>query len=113
MVLLFINKYDLSLRGAVDKVLELIREHYAICVAAEERLPWSKTDQQLNSNIREYIRGCQRLATGTAYWRLARPLRLFPRYRPNHVLSYYSRRYLDSSQVSENREVLLDLSYVH
>ncbi|KAI0905844.1 terpene synthase [Ustulina deusta] len=94
IVLLFMNTYNLSLQGAVDKVLDLIREHYAICVAAEERLPWSESDEKLNEDIREYIRGCQRLATGTAYW------------------SYYSQRYLDSSQVSESREVLLDLSYV-
>ncbi|KAI0514879.1 terpene synthase [Xylaria bambusicola] len=94
IVLLFMNKYNISLRSAVDKVLDLIREHYAICVAAEERLPWSDTDEQLNADIREYVRGCQRLATGTAYW------------------SYYSRRYLDSSQVNEKREVLIDLSYV-
>ncbi|KAI1429822.1 terpene synthase [Xylaria sp. FL1777] len=94
IVLLFMNTYDLSLHGAVDKVLGLIRKHYAICVAAEERLPWSKTDHKLNADISEYIRGCHRLATGTAYW------------------SYYCERYLDSSQVNEKREVLLDLSYV-
>ncbi|KAI1310572.1 terpene synthase [Xylaria venustula] len=94
IVLLFMNSENLSLKGAVDKVLDLIREHYAICVAAEERLPWSETDQKLNADINEYIKGCHRLATGTAYW------------------SYYSRRYLDSSQVNENREVLLDLSYI-
>ncbi|TRX95656.1 hypothetical protein FHL15_003614 [Xylaria flabelliformis] len=71
IVLLFMNTYDLSLHRAVDKVLDLIRDHYAICVAAEKRLPWSATDEKLNADIREYIRGCQRLATGTAYWRLA------------------------------------------
>ncbi|KAI1353791.1 terpene synthase [Xylaria sp. FL0043] len=94
IVLLFMNTDNLSLQGAVDKVLDLIREHYAICVAAEERLPWSKTDHKLNADIREYIMGCHRLATGTAYW------------------SYYSERYLAKSQVNEKREVLLDLSYV-
>ncbi|KAJ8120754.1 hypothetical protein ONZ43_g2619 [Nemania bipapillata] len=92
--LLFMNTYDLSLRGAVDQVLDLIREHYAICVAAEERLPWSETDEKLNEDIREYVRGCQRLATGTAYW------------------SYSCSRYFELSQVNEKREVLLDLSYV-
>lgn len=63
------NKYNMSLQSAIDRVLDLIREHYAICVAAEQRLPWSKDDENLNENIREYIRGCHRLATGTAYWR--------------------------------------------
>ncbi|KAI1334097.1 terpene synthase [Xylariaceae sp. FL0016] len=94
LVLLFMNKDKLSLQGAVDKVLDLIRDHYRICVAAEERLPWSETDDKLNADIREYVRGCQRLATGTAYW------------------SYYCERYFKSSQVNEQREVLLDLSYV-
>ncbi|RWA13974.1 hypothetical protein EKO27_g1150 [Xylaria grammica] len=79
---------------AMDKVLDLIRKHYAICVAAEERLPWSKTDEKLNADIREYIRGCQRLATGTAYW------------------SCHCERYFKRSQVNEKGEVLLDLSYV-
>ncbi|KAI8955477.1 terpene synthase [Xylaria longipes] len=95
IVLLFMNTYDLSLHRAVDKVLDLIRDHYAICVAAEERLPWSDTDGKLNADIREYIRGCQRLATGTAYW------------------SYSCERYFKQSQLNENREVLLDLSYAN
>ncbi|KAI0873420.1 terpene synthase [Hypoxylon argillaceum] len=95
LVLLFMNEYELSLHSAVDQVLDLIREHYAICVAAEERLPWSKTDEKLNEDIRQYIRGCQRLATGTAYW------------------SYTCERYFKNSQVNENREVLLDLSYIN
>ncbi|KAI1132846.1 terpene synthase [Nemania abortiva] len=95
LVLLFMNEYNLSLKSAVDQVLDLIREHYAICVAAEERLPWSETDEKLNADIREYIRGCQRLATGTAYW------------------SYECERYFKNSQVNEKREVLLDLSYVN
>ncbi len=78
------NTYNLSLQGAVDKVLDLIREHYAICVAAEERLPWSESDEKLNEDIREYIRGCQRLATGTAYWRLAQSQKWFlPRHYTN------------------------------
>jgi hypothetical protein len=63
------NTYHISLHAAVDKVLGLIRERYDVYVKAEARLPWSETDQQLNENIREYVRGCQRLATGTAYWR--------------------------------------------
>ncbi|KAJ2993670.1 hypothetical protein NUW58_g1771 [Xylaria curta] len=94
IVLLFMNTYDLSLQGAVNKVLDLIREHYAICVAAEDRLPWSKTDSKLNADIQEYIRGSQRLATGTAYW------------------SYSCERYFKQTQLNEKREVLLDLSYV-
>ncbi|KAI1190860.1 terpene synthase [Nemania serpens] len=94
MVLLMMNTYNLSLRGAMEQMLNLIREHYAICLAAEERLPWSKTDEKLNENIREYIQGSQRLATGTAYW------------------SYLCERYFKNAQVNEKREVLLDLSYV-
>ncbi|KAI1809372.1 terpene synthase [Poronia punctata] len=93
LVLLFMNTYDLSLQNAVDKVLDLIREHYQICVAAEERLPWSESDDKFNADLREYIRGCQRLATGTAYW------------------SYYCERYFESTQVNEKREVMLDLSH--
>ncbi|KAI1453320.1 putative pentalenene synthase [Annulohypoxylon moriforme] len=93
LVLLFMNKYSLSLNGAVDKILDLIREHYAICVAAEKRLPWSKDDEKLNDDIREYVRGCQRLATGTAYW------------------SYSCERYFKHTQVNDKYEVLLDLSY--
>ncbi|KAI0390734.1 terpene synthase [Xylariaceae sp. FL0594] len=94
LVLLFMNADNLSVQAAVDKVLGLIREHYAICVAAEERLPWSETDEQFNEDIREYVRGCHRLATGTAYW------------------SYYCERYFKSTQVSEKRELLLDLALI-
>ncbi|CAJ2505362.1 Uu.00g127560.m01.CDS01 [Anthostomella pinea] len=93
LCLLFMNTYNMSLQAAIDQVLYLIRERYAICIAAEERLPWSKDDEALNANIREYVRGCQRLATGTAYW------------------SYYCERYFMSTQVNEKREVLLNLSY--
>ncbi|KAI0888411.1 putative pentalenene synthase [Annulohypoxylon maeteangense] len=95
IVLLFMNKYSLSLKGAVDKVLDLIREHYAICVAAERRLPWSEDDEKLNDDIREYVRGCQRLATGTAFW------------------SYSCERYFKQTQVNDKWEVLLDLSFVN
>jgi hypothetical protein len=63
------DHYDISIQDSVNKVLDLIREHYEACVAAEADLPWSKTDEKFNENIKEYIRGCQRLATGTAYWR--------------------------------------------
>ncbi|KAG7006028.1 hypothetical protein G7Y79_00016g040130 [Physcia stellaris] len=93
LVLLLMNTYDMSLHSAVDKVLNLIREHYNICVAAEARLPWSKDDEKLNEVIREYVRGCHRLATGTAYW------------------SYHCERYFKRAQVNEKQEVLLSLSY--
>ncbi|KAI0200937.1 terpene synthase [Astrocystis sublimbata] len=93
IVLLFMNTYSMSLHDAVGKVLDLIRDHYAICEAAEKRLPWSATDEKLNADIREYIRGCQRLATGTAHW------------------SYSCERYFKLSQLNERRELLIDLSY--
>ncbi|KAH9907587.1 terpene synthase [Xylariomycetidae sp. FL2044] len=93
LCLLFMNTYKLPLHNAIDKVLDLISEHYEICVAAEKRLPWSDTDKKLNADIRQYVRGCQRLATGTAFW------------------SYHCERYFKNSQVNERREVLLDLSY--
>ncbi|KAI0017947.1 terpene synthase [Xylariomycetidae sp. FL0641] len=92
LCLLFMNKYDISLQTAINKLLCLIREHYLICLKAEQRLPWSTHDEKLNSDIREYVRGCQRLATGTAYW------------------SYYCERYFKSSQVSEDRRLVLELT---
>ncbi|GAP88424.1 putative terpene synthase [Rosellinia necatrix] len=94
LTLLFVNTYNMPLQSAVQMILDLMREHYAICVAAEQRLPWSKTDEKFNADIREYVRGCQRLATGTAYW------------------SYSCERYFKFSQTNGEREVLLDLSYV-
>lgn len=63
------NTYNLSIEDSIDKVLGLLKEHYEICVAAEARLPWSKTDEKLNADIREFVRGANRLATGTACWR--------------------------------------------
>lgn len=66
---LFVNANNLSIEEAIDKVLGILKEHYEICVAAEARLPWSKTDEKFNEDLREYVRGCQRLATGTACWR--------------------------------------------
>ncbi|KAI0477864.1 terpene synthase [Xylariaceae sp. FL0804] len=92
-LLLMNDDKALPAQGAVDRVLDLIREHYAKCVAAERDLPWSRDDEKLNRDMREYVRGCQRLATGTAYW------------------SYYCERYFKSSQLSEGRELILDLSY--
>ncbi|KAL7941420.1 terpene synthase [Trichoderma barbatum] len=90
---LFMNTYNISIEESIDKVLGLLKEHYEICVAAEARLPWSKTDEQLNESIREYVRGANRLATGTACW------------------SYNCERYFKLSQLNEKRELLLDLSY--
>lgn len=92
MVFLFMNHYSISVHSAIDKVLDLIRERYAVCVAAEARLPWSDHDEKFNADLREYVSGCQRLATGTAYW------------------SYHCERYFKHSQVNEKLEVLLDLS---
>ncbi|RYP18528.1 hypothetical protein DL765_003903 [Monosporascus sp. GIB2] len=93
LVFLFMNEYRISLHSAVDKVLDLLREHYTICVAAEARLPWSEHDEKFNADLREYVDGCHRLATGTAYW------------------SYHCERYFKLAQVNERQEVLLDLSY--
>ena len=63
------NKYNISLHSAVDKTLDLIRMHYENCVAIEERLPWSKSDEKLNRAIRETVKECHMMAAGTAYWR--------------------------------------------
>lgn len=63
------NTYNISIEQSIDKILGLLKDHYTICTEAEARIPWSTTDEKLNSDIREYIRGCQRLATGTACWR--------------------------------------------
>ncbi|KAI1504814.1 terpene synthase [Biscogniauxia marginata] len=89
---LLMNKYNMSLHSAVDKILDLIRMHYEKCTEAEERLPWSKSDEKLNTAIREMVTVCKRLVTGTVYW------------------SYFCERYFKLSQVNKNREVLLDLS---
>ncbi|KAI1118408.1 terpene synthase [Nemania sp. NC0429] len=94
MVLLMMNTYNLSLPGSMDQMLKLIREHYEICLAAEERLPWSKTDEKLNENIRHFVDGAHRLATGTVHW------------------GYLCERYIKNSQVNDKREVTLDLSFV-
>lgn len=112
MVLLMMNTYNLSLRSAVDQMLNLIREHYAICLAAEERLPWSKTDEKLNENIREYVRGSQRLATGTAHWRFVEHQYPCLMRHNSDPYSYLCERYFKNTQVNDKREVLLDLSYV-
>ncbi|KAL7809588.1 terpene synthase [Trichoderma gracile] len=93
LCLLFMNTDNVSIEEAIDKILGLLQKHYEICVAAEARLPWSETDEKLNEDIREYVRGANRLATGTACW------------------SYNCERYFKLSQVNEKRELLLDLSY--
>lgn len=117
MVFLFMNAYDMTLQGAIDKVLSLLTDHYAICVAAEERLPWSKTDEKFNEDIREYVRGCQRLATGTAYWRLVShphpcPFLYLCKYMyTKSPKSYYCERYFKFGQINDNRELVLELSY--
>ncbi|KAM0451570.1 hypothetical protein ACHAPV_009909 [Trichoderma viride] len=92
LCLLFMNTYDISIEKSIHKVLGLLEDHYKICIEAEARLPWSTTDEKLNNNIREYIRGCQRLATGTACW------------------SYNCERYFKLSQLNDQQELLLDLS---
>ncbi|UKZ89674.1 uncharacterized protein TrAFT101_004716 [Trichoderma asperellum] len=69
LCLLFMNTYNISIEQSINKILGLLKDHYTICTEAEARIPWSTTDEKLNSDIREYIRGCQRLATGTACWR--------------------------------------------
>lgn len=108
LCLLFMNTYQISVHDAINKVLALIKEHYEICLAVEPRLPWSKTDETLNENIREYVKGSQRLATGTAYWRYdkstCQPITLLTGY------SYRCERYFKMSQVNGGQEVELELS---
>jgi hypothetical protein len=62
------NEYNLNLRDGVNKVLDLIREHYNICTAAEARLPLTG-NKKLDADILEYVQGCKDLAVGTTYWR--------------------------------------------
>ncbi|KAG4221807.1 hypothetical protein PC116_g29717 [Phytophthora cactorum] len=69
IVFLFMNKYNITLQAAIDKTLELIREHYNICMEAEKRLPWSKEDKKLNENIQEYVKGCHLVPAGMVDWR--------------------------------------------
>ncbi|KAI1478056.1 putative pentalenene synthase [Daldinia eschscholtzii] len=93
IVFLFMNKYNITLQAAIDKTLELIREHYNICMEAEKRLPWSKEDEKLNENIREYVKGCHLVPAGMVDW------------------SYSCERYFNKGQVDDNWEVQLDMSY--
>ncbi|KAL8309100.1 hypothetical protein RB597_009395 [Gaeumannomyces tritici] len=68
MCLLLANAENISVQAAVDKILGLVRKHYEACEAAEARLPLSENATNLNGQIRGYVRGCKRLATGTAHW---------------------------------------------
>ncbi|KAL8301063.1 hypothetical protein RB593_000050 [Gaeumannomyces tritici] len=68
MCLLLANAENISVQAAVAKVLGLVRKHYEACEAAESRLPLSENALNLNDQIRGYVRGCKRLATGTAHW---------------------------------------------
>jgi hypothetical protein len=68
MVILLMDHYDLSLEHALSRMLDLIREHYEICSAAEKRLPITG-NAELDADVRTYVIGCRDLAMGTAYWR--------------------------------------------
>jgi hypothetical protein len=72
------------------QIIGLIRKHYAACEEAVAELPWTD-DNEMNENIRKYIRGCRRLATGTAHW------------------SYLVTRYFDQSQLSAEWELNVQL----
>jgi hypothetical protein len=67
MAFLLVNSENISINEAIARLVSLIRKHYAICEAAVLRLPWTD-DEVMNENIREYVRGCRRLATGTGHW---------------------------------------------
>lgn len=68
MVILYMYHEGITLEEALGKMLDLIRKHYDICTAAEQRVP--KTgDAKLDADVQTYIVGCRDLAIGTAYWR--------------------------------------------
>ena len=67
MCLLMVHHENLSITEAVARVIGLIRKHYAACEAAVARLPWTD-DEGFNEKIREFVRGCRRIATGTGHW---------------------------------------------
>ena len=92
MVILFMHHDNLNLQQAIDKMLNLIREHYETCLAAEARLPVTGS-AELDASIHTYVVGCQDLAVGTAYW------------------SYNCERYFRFTQLTEAREVLLTMNY--
>lgn len=82
MVLLIMNAENTSVHEAVSRIIGLIRKHYAACEEAVARLPWTD-DEVVNEHIREYVRGCRRLATGTGHW------------------AYLCTRYFDKSQLDD------------
>ncbi|KAK8112446.1 hypothetical protein PG984_012972 [Apiospora sp. TS-2023a] len=67
LCLLFVNSENITIHAAIDKVKALITQHYRSCESAIARLPWT-ADEQVNEHIRQYVRCCQRVATGTAQW---------------------------------------------
>jgi hypothetical protein len=89
MVLLIMNAENASVHEAVSRIISLIRKHYAACEDAVARLPWTD-DEVVNEHIREYVRGCRRLATGTGHW------------------AYLCTRYFDKSQLDEKWGLILD-----
>ncbi|KAI1486181.1 terpene synthase [Biscogniauxia mediterranea] len=89
-IFLLMNKYNLTVQGALEKALDLIRQHYEIFVEAEKRLPWSKDDKKLNAAIEQTVTVCKRLATGTAHW------------------SYFCERYFKASQRGTSGDVVLE-----
>ncbi|KAH0420493.1 terpene cyclase [Colletotrichum camelliae] len=90
MVLLFMNAENVSVHESVHKIISLIRKHYAACEDAVARLPWTD-DEVANEHIREYVRGCRRLATGTGHW------------------AYLCTRYFDKTQLDEKWGLVLNL----
>ncbi|KAF4807973.1 Presilphiperfolan-8-beta-ol synthase [Colletotrichum siamense] len=89
MVLLFMNTENISVHESVHRIISLIRKHYAACEDAMARLPWTD-DEVANEHIREYVRGCRRLATGTGHW------------------AYLCTRYFDETQLDEKWGLVLN-----
>lgn len=71
-----------SIREGEARVIGLMRKHYAACEEAVARLPRTD-DENPNEKIRECIRGCRRVASGTGYW------------------AYLNNRYFDLSQLND------------
>lgn len=89
MVLLIMNAENAYVHEAVSRIISLIRKHYKSCEDAVARLPWTD-DEIVNEHIREYVRGCRRLATGTGHW------------------AYLCTRYFDKSQLDEKWGLILN-----
>ncbi|CAI0641460.1 unnamed protein product [Colletotrichum noveboracense] len=89
MVLLFMNTENISVHESVHRIISLIRKHYAACEDVVARLPWTD-DEVANEHIREYVRGCRRLATGTGHW------------------AYLCTRYFDETQLDETWGLVLN-----